>query len=292
MHPWKPFGERTGGQVSASPGDGHRLFTLIELLVVIAIIAILAAMLMPALERARDAAMTRQCQNKLHTLGRGLFFYGMDYDEQVPRPGWDDPNGDNNTQGWPFRLPPYLGGAAYVSRYQHEPTFQPRGKVDTGRLRFYCQIYEDLPDVNGNYPSVGRYGHVTWAGVWPATGSYQLNTWLDHWGQNHPHNNRNYQLPRPRARLSRMHAGTMLMGEIWKRDWRPYYNPHHGDKCSLLFADGHVDLYSPDEIPSNTCAWCINSPGEMDRQNPDSVEFWGWYLFKYYANPADYDWQD
>ena len=60
-------------------------FTLIELLVVIAIIAILAAMLLPALGKVKEAGRAAYCMNNVSQIAKGCIRYATDFDDYPPR---------------------------------------------------------------------------------------------------------------------------------------------------------------------------------------------------------------
>jgi prepilin-type N-terminal cleavage/methylation domain-containing protein/prepilin-type processing-associated H-X9-DG protein len=96
----------------------RRAFTLIELLVVIAIIAILAAMLLPALSSAKQKAWTTSCNSNLHQIGLGLRMFADDNNEFYPESGtyiqWgqDDPVAPPSGSGirsWMEQAVSYVG---------------------------------------------------------------------------------------------------------------------------------------------------------------------------------------
>ena len=156
----------------------RKAFTLIELLVVIAIIAILAALLMPALNRARQSAYQVQCLNNLHQAYVSVNAYGNDNGEYpatgnpskyvfggppVPTDQYNDPNYIQEKDGFGFGAfndkGPYrqLKDGGYVADYRF----------------LQCTLLPPFTLWNG-----GRHGWV------PSGGAYGLGLWYGYSGPN------------------------------------------------------------------------------------------------------------
>ncbi|MEQ9411790.1 MAG: DUF1559 domain-containing protein [Fuerstiella sp.] len=100
--------------------QSNRGFTLIELLVVIAIIAILVALLLPAVQQAREAARRTQCKNNLKQIGLSLHNYHDTFDTFPPgNRGMTDWN-LKNSANWRSMVLPYLDQAPVYNQLNFE----------------------------------------------------------------------------------------------------------------------------------------------------------------------------
>jgi prepilin-type N-terminal cleavage/methylation domain-containing protein/prepilin-type processing-associated H-X9-DG protein len=209
-----------------------RAFTLIELLVVIAIIAILAALLLPVISRAKASAQAVTCRNNLKQWGVATQLYAADNHDYLPKDGSFD--GGSTNEGWYIDLPRTLGLPTYK-----EMPWHTNAHIDPGHSIWIC-------------PSNPQRSNGT------ELFHYCLNRRVNGNGTNNQI--RLVSIPRPSVTVWLFDNG----GIAGVAQWNNVHSNLHNHGAQFVFLDGHVARFN------NKAYWNFKT-GQGLTNNPELV---------------------
>ncbi|MHB8519445.1 MAG: type II secretion system protein [Limisphaerales bacterium] len=245
-------------------------FTLIELLVVIGVIAVLAALLLPALTAAKSYARSVSCKNHLRQMGLALQMYVHDYDGKYPyKRGFPDAGqtaGGYDTRWWWAKLLPYYP-VKWTDPAYHCPGYKGAITQVTSHqnpLGSYAYNWRGVAPPVGPYPAQGTPGQKAWGlGVTgylssplpPATreGPIKVPSEMLAIGESRFLSKKVNGIPGGECDLVCGFLGFPYNGA---GDEFAFGEKRHGKNYNELFCDGHVAAMDPRVVfnPTNSAA--------------------------------------